>query len=98
LGRLFVKEPAIGKVEIVPAEAPRVAWDADHLYVEVTYPCGCQNAIPVLADGALRVNSSIYTSCAEAWCAFGWDDAELHARQFLEVIGRSKLVREVVDE
>lgn len=85
-----MKQPAIGEVEIVPAESPRVAWDKDHLCVVVTYPCGCQNSIPVLSDGGLYPNSSVYTSCPGAWCAFGWDDAELHAQKFLDTLGRAK--------
>lgn len=87
------KGVSYGAVELVPAESPKAAWDKDHLCVVVTYPCGCVNKIPVLSDGGLYPNSSVYTSCREAWCAFGWDDAEQHAREFLNVIGKVKLLR-----
>jgi hypothetical protein len=96
---LFLKEPAIGEVELVPAELPKVTWSSDdHICVVVTFPCGCVNSIPVLSDGGLYPNSSVYTSCQEAWCAFGWDDAELHAKQFLEAIGKAKLVMGGLDD
>jgi hypothetical protein len=95
---LFLKEPAIGEVELVPAELPKVTWSsADHVCVVVTFPCGCEESVPFIS-GALLRNSSVYTSCKGAWCAFGWDESHHAAKQFVEIVGRAKLVREATDD